>query len=180
MEQSLRNADSEAYRYTLLGHLSLKITIYFGMSVVSVEKALLVTKPMLYRTITVYHHKTFVYSTWILFIAGLCALFGSFSGLMSREKVGVKCVGKLVCRPCCKSHIISEARLEMTLLFFESYVFVVLESESLKSVVSGITVYIFRRANGRSSRCQRVRRSKAQKDCQVSPTPKLDPYKRDV
>ena len=46
VEELIRDANSRQYQYVLIGLLSLKIIIYYGMAIVSLEKALLVSKPM--------------------------------------------------------------------------------------------------------------------------------------
>ena len=46
VEELIRDANSRQYQYVLIGLLSLKIIIYYGMAIVSLEKALLVSRPM--------------------------------------------------------------------------------------------------------------------------------------
>ena len=53
----------------------------------SVEKALLVSRPMLYRTITINRDKTFVYAMWLLFLVFYGCIY--FTVLPSKPPPGV-------------------------------------------------------------------------------------------
>ena len=72
------------------------------MMLLSVEKALLVSRPMLYRTITIYRDKTFVYATWLLFLVFYGAIYAGFAAT-AHETIGIKCIlhlhyGTFTCR----------------------------------------------------------------------------------
>ena len=57
------------------------------MMILSVEKALLVSRPMLYRTITINRDKTFVYAMWLLFLVFYGCIY--FTVLPSKPPPGV-------------------------------------------------------------------------------------------
>ena len=133
VEELIRDANSRQYQYVLIGLLSLKIIIYYGMAIVSLEKALLVSRPMrwgikfglfvetkisenffiknlsnipvkLYRTVMMYRDKEFVFATWLIFIIVYASIYGAFTLSFFNGRLGIKCLDKLTCRLCCQFH----------------------------------------------------------------------------
>ena len=72
------------------------------MMILSVEKALLVSRPMLYRTITINRDKTFVYAMWLLFLVFYGCIYAGFAAT-AHDTLGIKCIvhaqyGTFTCR----------------------------------------------------------------------------------
>ena len=70
------------------------------MMILSVEKALLVSRPMLYRTIN--RDKTFVYAMWLLFLVFYGCIYAGFAAT-AHDTLDIKCIvhaqyGTFTCR----------------------------------------------------------------------------------